>query len=41
MNFVRGGKKKEWTNLQLRRMKWERMSEDAKKGMKRPGSNKK
>lgn len=37
----KGGRKKQFTNLQLRRKQWDAMSETAKSATKRPGSNKK
>lgn len=41
MSVTKGGKKKEISNLQLRRKKWDAMSVEAQKASKRPGSNKK
>jgi hypothetical protein len=41
MSRTKGGRKKELTNLQIRRKQWDAMSSDAQKATKRPGSNKK
>jgi hypothetical protein len=41
MPRVRGGRKRPLTNLELRRKQWDALSETARSGTKRPGSNKK
>ena len=41
MATTKGGKKKQFTNLQLRRKLWDAMNESDKSSTKRPGSNKK
>jgi hypothetical protein len=41
MSTNKGGRKKEFTNLQIRRKQWDAMSADAQRATKRPGSNKK
>lgn len=41
MSAHRGGRKRELTNLQIRRKQWDAMSADKQKATKRPGSNKK
>jgi hypothetical protein len=38
---VKGGRKKESTNLKIRRRQWDAMSADKQRATKRPGSNKK
>ena len=41
MSATKGGRKKDMTNLELRRKLWDDMSADAQRATKRPGSNKK
>lgn len=41
MSRMRGGRKKETTNLKRRRRQWDAMSADKQRVTKRPGSNKK
>lgn len=37
----KGGRKKQFTNLEVRRKQWDAMKADAQRATKRPGSNKK
>ena len=37
----KGGRRKQFTNLEVRVKQWDAMSETAKRATKRPGSNKK
>ena len=41
MSTNKGGRKKELTNLQIRKKQWETMSADKQRATKCPGSNKK
>jgi len=38
---IRGGRKRVFTSLELRRKQWDALSEMQRKGTKRPGSHKK